>query len=810
MTGLWEVVIPENTTNLVPNPSFEKSSTGWSAYSYGSPTGTSGARDTTWASRGRASYKFVKTGGSGGYGVQYTGISVSGLAAGTVLTFSLDVYTTTSSANMLGLFIIDVHASASNSVAISGPCRGRYSVSITLASGATTVTVGIALDTNKTGTVYVDGAQLEVKAYDTTYCDGDQEGCKWTGTPHASTSTRSAQSRAGGKIVNLDDYGFYVTELQGVGMPPLKHLVDSQALIPGSLFRGTRVQPRTFVIQGQSISTSRGGLHDRRQEILNALKPDAIGEEQPVWLRYTLDGVTIQIRTVYDTGLDFGTLQGHTETIALRLVAYDPFWYDDFGSVTVLNTSTNVADADFMLARLNGIWTAIAPNTNNAVFALAVGQNNELYAAGLFTSIGGTAANYVAKYQDGVWSALGTGLNGTAYALAVAPDGAVYVGGQFTTAGGTTVNRIAKWNGSAWLALGSTGVDDVVRSIAIAPDGVVYVGGDFHAAAGTTVNHVAKYNPVTNSWAALGSTPGTDGTVYAVTVDSNGIVYVGGQFNLAGGTTIHDMAKWDGATWSALGTLSYGSDYEVLSLALAPDNSLFAAGRFDTMYGITVNRIAQYTQSQWLALEQGFNDDVYKLSYDLKRGILYATGTFTALASGQTGFNRFAIWNGYTWVHADFLLPGVSPAPQAFAYNGDTIYMGFNTDGTAVVSGSTIVSNTGTRTAYPKIVINRAGGTSATVKYLRNETLNVTIWLNYALLDGETLTIDFTPGARTITSSFFGTVWRAVLPGSDIGKFALLPGDNTILTYVETAGSPTIDAYMGWRNVHWSIDGVGV
>ena len=42
---------------------------------------------------------------------------------------------------------------------------------------------------------YIDGAQCEAKAYPTPYCDGSLgTGHAWTGTAHASTSTRTAET----------------------------------------------------------------------------------------------------------------------------------------------------------------------------------------------------------------------------------------------------------------------------------------------------------------------------------------------------------------------------------------------------------------------------------------------------------------------------------------------------------------------------------------------------------------------------------------------------------------------------------------
>src|SRR5688500_16979329 len=52
------------------------------------------------------------------------------------------------------------------------------------------------------------------------------------------------------------------------------------------------------------------------------------------------------------------------------------------------------------------------------------------------------------------WSALGTGVNDQVNSLAVM-NGELYAAGKFSTAGGTSANRVAKWNGTGWSALGA-------------------------------------------------------------------------------------------------------------------------------------------------------------------------------------------------------------------------------------------------------------------------------------------------------------------------------------------------------------------
>ena len=89
----------------------------------------------------------------------------------------------------------------------------------------------------------------------------------------------------------------------------------------------------------------------------------------------------------------------------------------------------------------------------------------------------------------------------------VVASGDLYVGGDFTTAGGNPASRIAKWNGSSWSALGSgmNGSNPGFAPVtALAVSGSdLYAAGGFTNAGGVEANRIAKWNG--SSWSALGS-----------------------------------------------------------------------------------------------------------------------------------------------------------------------------------------------------------------------------------------------------------------------------------------------------------------
>ena len=268
------------------------------------------------------------------------------------------------------------------------------------------------------------------------------------------------------------------------------------------------------------------------------------------------------------------------------------------------------------VAKWNGtswssLGTGLANGVNDAVFALVV-SGPDVYVGGYFTRAGVVAANRVAKWNGTSWSSLGigaaNGVNGFVGALVVSgPD--VYVGGYFTQAGEVAANRVAKWNGT-WSSLGigaANGVNAFVNALAVSgPD--VYVGGSFTQAGGVAVNNVAKWNGT--SWSSLGTgaANGVNNWVWALIV-SGADVYVGGTFTQAGGVAANQVAKWNGTAWSSLGmgiTNGVGGIVNVSVRALAVSGAdVYVGGTFSQAGGIVANSVAKWNGTSWSSLGTG-------------------------------------------------------------------------------------------------------------------------------------------------------------------------------------------------------------
>jgi len=312
------------------------------------------------------------------------------------------------------------------------------------------------------------------------------------------------------------------------------------------------------------------------------------------------------------------------------------------------------------------------------------GRGPALCIGGDFVVAGNVAAHGIALWDGAVWSTVGAGVDGDVRALAVMDDGqgpALYAGGNFTTAGDVTALGIAKWDGSSWSALGA-GVDWEVHALAVMDDGqgpALFAGGNFLSAGGVTVNRIARWDGAT--WSALGSgmsggAYGPDVTALAVFDDGSGpALYAGGMFTSADGVAANALARWDGTNWSSLGSgMGVGNGASVLALTVFDDGSgpaLHAAGSFSTAGGTAASNVAKWDGSSWSALGSGLMPWVTDLAvFDDGGGpALYAGGYFTSTGSGLPA-NKVAKWNGASWSEVGSVLNGPVHALAVFDDGG--------------------------------------------------------------------------------------------------------------------------------------------
>ena len=226
-------------------------------------------------------------------------------------------------------------------------------------------------------------------------------------------------------------------------------------------------------------------------------------------------------------------------------------------------------------------------------------------------------------------------------------DGMIVVGGEFTEIGGALssiaeANNIAAFDEDEWLSL-STGVTggDLSSVFALAVyDGDLIVGGNFTNAGSVDVRNIARWDG--ENWYPMAEGVGNDtntGKVYALFV-WNGELYAGGRFNEAGTETVSNVARWDGASWSPVGSGRPTIVHEFCEF----NGNLVAGGLYN---GDFRSSVGIWNGSIWSGV--GIEGHIYALT-------TYEYGGEERLIAGGFFFGESGIYNlayyvgGYTWL----------------------------------------------------------------------------------------------------------------------------------------------------------------
>jgi hypothetical protein len=802
-TGKVSLVLPEAGINLITNPSFEYGTTGWTAVS--ATIGRSAAQHMF----GVSSLEVVTANAAaneGAYDSHNPG------AAGT-FTASAYVYGASGTVRIRLRDQTNGTETSSSAVTLAGAWQ-RITVTHTTGGVCADLRTYVETDAQQNITYYVDGVQLEESSYYTTYIDGTQRGCAWYGAKHVSASYRSGQSRAGGRIHNLDSWSVIIDTLTGVGMPPVRHNVQQLAQQPGASLQGVKVEPRVLQLKGHTDTASESTMYAARKEIIDALKDDLVATTQPVILQYSGTGTDLWCYCVYDAGLEAQFDTTNYNEFTIRLIAYDPYWYAVGNDAMPLPVSESMT-LRYCAGRLRdaGQWDDLGLTANPAmggtVYAIARGPDGKIYFGGWFTNWNGAVGrDYIAAYDPttDTWETVGgaSDFNDVIWTLLVAPDGTLYAGGNFTLLGGGPADYLAQWDGTTWSAVSAGGTGQVY-ALAMGEDGTLYIGGSFVNWNGDPdSDYIVSWTGA--AYAPLGT--GRTAAVFALAVVPDGALYVGGAFNVPGGDAYNYICKWASGAWSAVGG---GMDDVVYALAADDSGRVCVGGAFHTAGTVSAAHIAMWTGQAWKLLGAGVNGTVRGLTF-MPDGTLYVTGLFTS-AGGLTLAQRAARWNGYSGAALDVLLFG-APVNYAIACGAADpvmaalydVYVGCDTNGLGQSNEATAVTNGGQAEVYPTFEVYNSGSTTwPTLGGIRNETTGDAMLFDLTIMGGETVTIDLTPGGKRITSDWRGNIIGKLLRGCNFSSWRLLPGSNNVSVWVRGSPQETGDDNTqlgGWEYVN--------
>lgn len=214
------------------------------------------------------------------------------------------------------------------------------------------------------------------------------------------------------------------------------------------------------------------------------------------------------------------TVDGSNRIVVFRSQGADRFYR--------LNTDGNI-DATF---------NPVIPLDGFNVTA-ALQSDGKIVIAGEFEKTNGTGTIRITRVNsDGTTDLTfnsGTGFDRPPGTLAIQPDGKILASGLFTVYNGTARTKLVRLNadGSLDAAFNPTitGSSSVSTVYAIAPlaNGKILIGGDFTTVNGTARNAFARLNADGSLDMTFPVAAGTPSTVYAILVQSDGKIMVGGS-----------------------------------------------------------------------------------------------------------------------------------------------------------------------------------------------------------------------------------------------------------------------------------------
>lgn len=194
------------------------------------------------------------------------------------------------------------------------------------------------------------------------------------------------------------------------------------------------------------------------------------------------------------------------------------------------------------------------------------------------------------------------GPNDDVRSIVLQPDGKLVVGGRFTTVDGANQRGIARLDaGGSWdpsYMTNQTGTDRDVRALVLQSDGKCLVGGGFNSINGSVRPALARLNTdgsVDNSFLAVLLGPAGSGYVYALALQNDGKVLIGGQFSAINGVVQTSLARLhqDGGLDTTFQAQVSGSFNAIHTMAVQNDGKILIGGYFDSVAGAARKNLAR-------------------------------------------------------------------------------------------------------------------------------------------------------------------------------------------------------------------------
>ncbi|KGO96632.1 T9SS sorting signal type C domain-containing protein [Flavobacterium enshiense] len=194
-------------------------------------------------------------------------------------------------------------------------------------------------------------------------------------------------------------------------------------------------------------------------------------------------------------------------------------------------------------------------------------------------------------------------------------DGKILIGGNFQTYGGTIVNRITRLNSNGTIDTSfssGTGVDKKidfdtdadtdVYAMAMQPNGQIILGGEFESVNETERNDIARINSNRSIDMTFNTGSGSNFSIRTTLIQPDKKVIIGGGFGLYNGVVANRVARinTDGtldtnfnAGGSGIQTTSANLKADVFASAIQTDGKILLGGYFGKYNGTLINNLVR-------------------------------------------------------------------------------------------------------------------------------------------------------------------------------------------------------------------------
>ena len=357
--------------------------------------------------------------------------------------------------------------------------------------------------------------------------------------------------------------------------------------------------------------------------------------------------------------------------------------------------------ASFTPAFVDAGFDPVIGGPNGQIVDSYILPDGKVLIAGKFEVINGKNKNSLARFNaDGTLDTtfnIAGGPNDAVFSIDRQSDGKIIISGLFSSYNGVPVGRIARLNPDGTLDQtfntsgpgmnNKSGANSEIAEVRVLPNDKIMIGGAFTSYNGTPQNRIARLNANGSLDTSFVVGTGTNNTVVAITLQSDGKILIGGNFAAYNGTLSPRLARINpDGTFDNTFIVSNGADQTVMSIVVQPDNKILVSGFFISFGGVAKNGITRLEPNG--SNDQTFNvegQDAVVTSVALQQdGKMIVGGSFSQIAGAARPCLARLNSDG---TNDPTFNPGSGIGPQVINK------VSLHADGKAVVNGSFMTYN---------------------------------------------------------------------------------------------------------------------